>query len=144
MRAGPCANATTSSKIKLTDVQSQTAIIENMARDQFILIKFDGCVICNATACDWLLIGPNDQFLAVELKGCDVDHAVEQIEAAFIHLRSSGEQISKLAGLVICSRYPRIDTKIQRLKQRLARRFMAPLHIKTDGRDLKFSEFFRY
>lgn len=144
MKSTKCARFTTDSKIKLSEPKSQTAIIDNKDKFEFIAIRFDGCIVCNKLACDWIVIGPNEYYLAVELKGCDVDHAVEQIEATFAYLDTTDEMPKGRAGLIVCSRYPRTDTKVQRLKLRLAKRFSASLHVKTDGRNLQFTDLFRH
>lgn len=131
-----CCNKTNATNIKVSDPRSTYAVFSNEERHDFNLVKFDGCVVVNRVACDWIVEKSAVGRVAVELKGCDVDHAAEQIAEALRYLRESGLNELPVAGLIVCSRYPRVDTKVQRLKQRLARDFRAPLTVKTDGRGL--------
>jgi hypothetical protein len=135
-----CCTKTNSSEIKVSDPRSTCAVFTNKERVDFNLVKFDGCVLTNKVACDWIVEKSAVGRVAVELKGCDVDHAAEQIAEALQYLRESGVAALPVAGLIVCSRYPRVDTKVQRMKQRLARDFRAPLTVKTDGRGLVFEK----
>ncbi|WP_395685023.1 hypothetical protein [Caenimonas koreensis] len=144
MISGECTVASASAQVKVSDARSTSAIFLNPKLETFHLIRFDGCVVKNTAACDWLVVKPNSATIAVELKGCDVDHAAEQILASMEYLK--GKELGKLrlAGLIICSRYPKVDTKVQRLKQKLATKFRAPLHVMTYGRNLDFEKLAKF
>jgi hypothetical protein len=133
-----CVSQVDHSKVKLGDPNSTTAIFLNDKRETFTTIRIDGCVIKNARACDWVLEKSDSGRIAIELKGCDVDHAATQIEATFAYFRAAGLNDLKFAGLIICTKYPRHDTKVARIQQRLAKLYAAPLRVKTDGRNLSF------
>ena len=79
--------------------------------------------------------------IVVELKGRDVPHAIEQVEAGLNHLKDIGMRELKLAALIVCTRYsshPTFTTSMQKAKNKLAKIHKARLHITKDGRDLNF------
>jgi hypothetical protein len=133
-----CCTATQASNVKVSDPKSTSAVFANADRSSYRLIRFDGCTVKGEIACDWIVEKQDVGRIAVELKGSDVDHAALQIESALRYMRDNGLADLRVAGLIICSRYPSVDTKVQRLKQRLAKTFRAPLKVKTDGRNLSF------
>lgn len=137
-----CISLVTDSVVKVSERRSRHATFANRERAEFVKIAYDGCCKVNETACDWLLAKVDVGTLAIELKGSDIDHACVQIEASLAHLRGHENIPKKFAALIVCSRVPRIDTKVQRAKQRLARNFSAPLHIKEDARNLDFDALF--
>ncbi|MCC5069112.1 NIL domain-containing protein [Xanthomonas campestris pv. raphani] len=139
-----CQEKTKSSIIKVSDKGSTHATFLNKENFSYTVVKFDGCVVKNAIACDWIIEKAGVGRLVVELKGSDVDHAAEQIAAALRFLQEKGLKDLKVAALIICSRYPSIDTKVQRIKQRLARDYRAPVTVKTDGRNLVFDKLLKF
>ena len=136
-----CVSETNDSRISLNDKQSVSAIFLNPGRVLHRCIRFDGCVVKNKTACDWILEKPGVGRIVVELKGRDVPHAIEQVEAGLNHLKDIGMIELKLAALIVCTRYsshPTFTTSMQKAKSKLAKIHKARLHITKDGRDLNF------
>lgn len=133
-----CCSHTQASNVKVSDQRSTSAVFQNGSNAKYRLIRFDGCTVKGEVACDWIVEKEAVGRIAVELKGCDVDHAALQIERAFRFMRENGMTEMKVAGLIVCTRYPSIDTKVQRLRQRFARDYRAPLKVKADGRNLSF------
>lgn len=124
------------SKIKLSDKHSTSTVFLNPTRDAYTVVRFDGCVICGKTACDWLIEKPGVGRIAVELKGSDIDHAATQIEAAFQYLKQCGLPSLPLAGLIICTRYPSVDTKFQLIKRRVKSNYNAKMHVKSKSAEV--------
>ncbi|HIE5512656.1 TPA: hypothetical protein ACXNQL_001891 [Stenotrophomonas maltophilia] len=139
-----CVSNTSERIVKVAEARSTHATFENDARAEYKLIRFDGCVINNALACDWIVEKAAVGRVAVELKGSDVKHAVDQIAAALQFLKNNGLTDLKLGALVVCTRAPASDTTIQRLKEMLARKFNVPLQVKRDARGLEFERLLRY
>jgi hypothetical protein len=125
-----CREATKVSKIKLDDEGSEhTATFINTGRLKHLKIRVDGCLVKQALAADWILSKPEVGHIVVELKGSDVDHAVKQVlETAKLAKKMQGPD-EKIAGLIACTRYPRIDTKIQRGKQEFSNKYSGRLYI---------------
>ena len=128
------------SNVKVSDARSTRAVFKNPDRSPFHLVKYDGCVVRNVLACDWIVIRPGIGVIVVELKGCDVAHAAEQILATLAFVDQAGIEPRRRAAVVVCTRFPRFDTKVQRLAQQISRKFHAPLHVRTHGRDLVFED----
>jgi hypothetical protein len=45
-----------------------------------------------------------------------------------------------LTAIVVCAHYPRIDTKIQRMKSRMAKQHGAPLHVLSRNVELRLAQ----
>src|SRR5690606_21308456 len=101
-----CSQEMRFSKIKLEE-NGRKAIFLNQAKERFVKIQVDGCLIINETACDWWIKNAKEEGVLVELKGTDVDHAIDQIEKTFAYLKKTGMATAKLAALIVCRRYPR-------------------------------------
>lgn len=126
-----CCTSTRVSRVKVEEKGKQ-AIFLNQERVQFTKVRFDGCVVTNATACDWVVIRADAENILVELKGTDVEHAIFQIEAAFAYLDAAGLLLARNAALIVCSRPPRhpsFTSKLQKARSRLSQRYKAPLHV---------------
>jgi hypothetical protein len=139
-----CTQATTDSIIKVSEKKSRHTTFLNQQREEYKKIAYDGCCKINETACDWLVVKNDVGTLAIELKGADIDHACVQIEKALDDVRKDSTLPQKLAGLIVCTRVPKIDTKLQRAKNRLAKNYKAPLLVKEDARNLVFSDLFTF
>ena len=132
MSCGPCREKVTHSKIKVEE-KGKSATFLNPGHRDFIKKRVDGCVLKNTTAADFVVTALGEGSVIVELKGVDVDHAVEQVHATAVSLKECGSSnaLGPFAGLVVCARYPRFDTKVQSLMQKFAKAHRAPLHIVT-------------
>lgn len=139
-----CSKLTTDSNVKVAEVKSTAAIFANASRSQFTVTRFDGCVIKQSTACDFIVEKQAVGRLAVELKGCDVAHATQQVEVALNYLKKIGQTDLPVGALIVCTRVPSNDTTVQRMRQKLAKAFRAPLTVRTNGRDLDFDSLIKF
>lgn len=133
MANGCCSQSVKVSKIKVAENGKQ-AVILNPARDVFVRTQVDGCLVEQATSCDWLVVKENSDGVLIELKGCDVSKALDQIVATFEFLKASGGLTGRMAALVVCrkpSTHPIFTSKLQRVRNRLSSEFRAPLHVVT-------------
>jgi 2C-methyl-D-erythritol 2,4-cyclodiphosphate synthase len=96
-------------------------------------------MVQSSVASDYVVSQSKSGDVVVELKGTDVDHAVKQVEATMQLWESQGYRCGKIAGLVVCTQYPRIDTRIQRMKAHMAKKYGAPLHVQTRNREYDFA-----
>lgn len=139
-----CCRQTNDSNIKVAEAKSTSAVFSNAHRAQYTVVRFDGCVIKQATACDFIVEKQGVGRLAIELKGCDVAHATEQVEVALNFLKNNGKTDLPVGGLIICTRVPSNDTTIQRMRLKLAKAFRAPLTVRTNGKDLDFDSLVKF
>ncbi|MBB5208362.1 hypothetical protein [Chiayiivirga flava] len=110
---------------------ARSAIFLNAAREKYVKTKVDGCLLNNVLAADFVVTQSGKGSVIVELKGTDVERAVKQVAATieFFQKCEAAKQKQKMAGLVVCSRYPRFDTKLQRLSSEFTRKYKVPLHV---------------
>lgn len=128
-----CSESVKVTKIKVSENGKQ-AVFLNPLKEKFVKVKVDGCMIINSTACDWVISKENVMSVLIELKGCDVEHALKQIEATFEYLQKNNLLTNKTSAMIICSKpskYPSFTSKLQKAKSRLAKQYKAPLHIVT-------------
>lgn len=118
----------TDSKIKVAENGKQ-AIFINHERKVFYIVRVDGSLLKNQVASDFVVSKEDVGDVVIELKGMDVDHAVEQVLATAQHWSENGYRNGAIAGLIVCSRKPSFDTKVQRFALKFAKQFKAPLHV---------------
>lgn len=104
--------------------------LHNPNRATIKVVQVDDCVIQEGIRCDYLLILPNGQEVYVELKGSDVQHAVEQIERAIELLSCHCQTLIKLC-FISSTRCPINSTKIQNIKKKFKQKHNAKLFIKN-------------
>lgn len=138
-----CQTVTDVSLIKFEE-KGKTAIFQNKTRETYIRTKIDGCLIKHGRRCDWMLSKSGVGDIAIELKGCDVKHAIGQIEATIRFLRENKLNQKKLGALIVCSQYPRVSTRIQVAQDSLAKRFATPLHIRTNAIECTFDKLLEF
>lgn len=128
--------------IKLSDPRSKRLlVISNQQRDTLIRIRFDGCVVKNEVGADWLVTKADVGDLIVELKGSDVNHALEQVNAVAEFLEDHGLRAGKLGAMIVCTRYPKVDSKVLRARSAFAKRFGGgALHVASRSVRVDFEE----
>lgn len=139
MTKAKCSESLRVSKIKVAENGKQ-AVILNPNKQLFTRTKIDGCTISNQTACDWLIQDNTIASILIELKGCDVEHAIAQIEATLLFMKTNDLLTERLAALIVCSkpsRHPSFTAKLQKAKSRLSKEYKAPLHVVTGNHEYK-------
>lgn len=114
-----CITETQESQIKFEE-NRRKIIFLNPSKLQYLKVKVDGCAIRdNSIRCDYLLVSNDErEERYVELKGTDVMHAIDQIEAT---IKRIGESTDNRHSYVICTGVaPHCTTRIQ-IKQILFR-----------------------
>lgn len=140
-----CREELTITKIKVEEKGKQ-AIFLNPDKEIFYRVRIDKCIVKEQTACDWMVEKKEYGGVLIELKGCDVSHAIDQIEAAFIILKTRKILPPKSAALIICKNppsHPSFTTKLQRTKNKLLKSYKAPLHVITGNHEMVFENLFR-
>lgn len=92
---------------------------QNTEHKEYQHITVDGCVIKEGNKCDFLLVSNEygDQYF-VELKGEDVNHAVEQLEASMELLLDKRKNIIHKAFVVSSNSGMKINTHRQVIEKR--------------------------
>jgi hypothetical protein len=104
----------------------------NPNQDQILKIEVDGCAISDneTLRCDYALIPSDEVEIYVELKGSDIDHAVEQIKSTIRLLSDNPQKIKKLC-FVVSTRVPKQTTTIQQLQSQFKKNFNASFRVKN-------------
>ena len=118
-------------KIVLQENKSKIIFL-NPNQDKILTIKVDGCVISDneTLRCDYALIPSDEVEIYVELKGSDIDHAVEQIKSTIRLLSDNPQKIKKLC-FVVSTRVPKQTTTIQQLQSQFKKNFNASFRVKN-------------
>lgn len=138
MALADCQETTDVSLVKVAEEGKQVVFL-NSDRKDFVKTKVDGCLINDATACDWVITHDGAD-LFIELKGKDVDHGLRQILTTAQYWVEAGYRSAKLAALVVCCRYPRVSTGIQRAKLQFLRKYHGPLHVISRNKEVSFND----
>jgi hypothetical protein len=132
MRSFPeCEEEASRSKIVLEENKSKMVFL-NPDAIAVRKIKVDGYVIKDSKTlrCDYVLIPKDDVEIYIELKGCGVKHAVEQIESTIRALSEDTNKLKKVCFVVATRIYPELSSYRQIQKKRFKENFSATLHIK--------------
>lgn len=131
-----CSQFTDVSIIALSGNQTSTLKFENPGKRRVEKIEVDGCVITAGRRCDWLLCTDEDdhrQDIFVELKGSDIEGAIQQLEATLPQL-ARDVRLVLLRCYVVHTRFRMPQPDIAKHKLRFKNRFQARLETARDGK----------
>lgn len=132
MNYSKCSTTRTDKIIKV-DENGRSFIIANPQNKSVVQIAVDNCLISGADIrCDWLfdITVPNKCFY-VELKGVDVNHAIDQLWNTILATQARCSRHKKSC-FVVASASPRTSsTKIQNEQKRFIKQHNATLVIKS-------------
>ncbi|MGE8370965.1 MAG: hypothetical protein ACN6PC_05895 [Pseudomonas putida] len=110
---------TTTNTIEKFEENRSVLKIHNKQKLPLSRRQVDGCLITKGIKCDWMLVEEESKTeIYIELKGSDVEHAVDQICKTAETLSSSPR---RKWGYVICTRSPMSATEIQRATKTVAK-----------------------
>lgn len=133
MDYGKCAHKSTY-KIITAEENKRKLTIKNPSGKVIKKIQVDGCLpITSGKRCDYMfeLGEPVAHVLYLELKGCDVEKAYEQLTAT-IDIFLTEHQGCKKECHIVASRVPRAGTKVQQLKVKILKTKQARLIVSTN------------
>mgnify|MGYP001277041199 CR=1 FL=1 len=132
------------SKIKVEQL-GRKAVFRNAKKDKYSVVTFDGCVVVQSLAADYIVTKLNVGSVIVELKGSDVEHGIGQIGATVDYLAKEGGLCSKVKGaLIVCSQYPRASSSFQVKLQKFVRAYQVPLHVSPRNMEYNFEDLMRF
>jgi hypothetical protein len=140
-----CIDTIRDSKVKVHDPGTgKSAVLLNPGRVQVRRIRMDGCFApVGSRATDFVVSMHKAVDVIVELKGKNVDHAVEQIDStwAFWNKHSEHESGQLIGAWIVCSEYPRASLKVDRYRERFRARGGILLVSTHNGEERAFSDF---
>ena len=126
-----CEIITTNQLISLKENRSKI-IFENPNRLEVCIVKVDGCATESGPRCDYALtVDAMKEEFYIELKGRDVEHALDQIEATIKAISSDLRKQPKLCFIISTRCPPRSVTKISNRQQVLKKKYNAKLIVKN-------------
>lgn len=96
--------------------------LKNPSQRKIEKIKFDGCVVKNRRAADYLISASNGAEIIFELKGRDVEHAVSQIESTAEIIRTMNLRYNPKFGAIYCKQVPAGSISINRKREHLKKK----------------------
>lgn len=139
MKIDQCRTKLKHSRIKVEE-KGRKAVFLNPARAEYYVTRIDGCLVANERAADYMVTKCEVGDIVIELKGTDTVHAVSQIAAAVPVVRRHGHCRGRFVGLVVCRRYPKVDTSLQRVRGTFRKNFRTHVHIVSRNREFDFEE----
>src|SRR5688572_5679216 len=125
-----CEEVTRVKRVKVEEIGRKATFI-NDNKAVYRKTQMDGCVVVNAMSADWVVSRNQVGDVLIELKGRNVEHAVKQIRATAEFLTEGGFREGQIAGLIVCSQFPKASTSVQRAQAEFAKNFKGPLHVVT-------------
>ena len=125
-----CETIIKNSNIPLKENRSEI-VFENPKRLEVCVIKVDGCAITDGIRCDYALTAESvKEEFHIELKGCDVKHAFDQLEATIKKISSNPQNTPKLC-FIISTRCPLSSIEIQGRQKKMKKKYNAKLIVKN-------------
>jgi len=103
--------------------------IENKDEVEGSKIIVDGCEITEGLRCDFMYL-IKDLELFIELKGQDLEHAIDQLKTT-INKLSQNPKTKKKKSFIICTRSPLSSASIQNLQVKFRKHYNSELIIKS-------------
>lgn len=135
---GGCEETTKIPIISLSEKNSSLKI-NNPERREVRKIRVDGCVITEGPRCDYLIISPKNMEYFIELKGSDVKHAIEQLEASIKKISQQPKTHPKKC-YIISTSCSLLTTQSQKYKIAFKNHYGAFLFIKERNLQITIDE----
>lgn len=134
-----CVEETNGSNITVKE-RGRRANFRNPDRHSFLKIQVDGCLLNEKyKKADWIVTKVGIGSIIIELKGKNLDQACQQLKETLDHPRCKPWLEARKAMLIVCSRYPSIDTTVQRLQLK-ARKQGVRLNVVCDQGNFIFED----
>lgn len=132
-----CSQKRTDAKIAVAE-NGKTFRLDNRHHREIIQVKVDGCLITDRERCDWLFEIlpppeaplPKQRVFYVELKGKNIEKAVDQIRSTIEYTKHQYAAYRKEA-YIVSSRVPAASPSSQQKQAQLKRDYATSLVIKT-------------
>ena len=131
-------NVVNKNKIVIAKENKRIFRINNESRFTINKVTVDGCYILNGRKCDYLFeIIDNEikNVFYVELKGKDIEHALDQLETTLKHCISIHKKFDRSC-YIVASRVPKTTTSTQKQKKEFKRKNGVMLYIDTKQKEV--------
>lgn len=126
-----CSKEVNHSNISFKDIGNSKCqlVYQNPLRLNVVKYRVDGCLITEGLKCDFKMDCPNFEHY-IEIKGKDILHACDQIEATINQLSNDSRRFPKKS-FVIATGVPSMNGKIQIITKKFRQSYNSALIIKT-------------
>ncbi|MFK4870761.1 hypothetical protein [Novosphingobium sp. ZW T3_23] len=138
MCATACVEEVDGSNVTVKE-RGRRANFKNPGRSTFQKIQVDKCLVKDGKKADWIVRKIGVGSIVVELKGKDLDQACRQLLATVEHPDCQPWLQEQKALLIVCSRYPSVDTTVQKVRLAARKRGMR-LSVVCDQGDFIFED----
>ena len=132
-------------KIKLSDPGTgKSALLGNPDKAPVRTIKMDHCLAPEGTvAADFVASKPDLVDVIVELKGRNVDHAAEQVDATWLFWSRHAEhtQGQLISAWILCKQFPQASQKAKRALENFRNRGGKLIISTHNGEERPFTDF---
>lgn len=131
-----CRNISSQTLFVYQEMRSKLTL-ENVDNVKSTSIKIDGCEINDdSIRCDFMHLAKDIEFY-IELKGQDLEHALDQIKSTILRMSSNAKKANKIS-YIICTRSPMSSSEIQNHKLEFRKKFNSKLEIKSSPFKAKY------
>lgn len=125
-----CCEETTARLIRLPDCGR-----EMQAYNKGLLavkkIRYDGCEVSNVPAVDYILRIENVVDYLFELKGKNLEHALDQIISTVERMTISGDIMDSVFAAVYCKQFPSASRGVLKRREELKKKYKVDVEIST-------------
>jgi len=127
-------NEYSNNKIIIAEENRRKFILRNNSNLYINKVKVDNCYITSGQKCDYLFEIIRDDNIEIvfyiELKGSDINHAIEQIESTLKYCNKIHTK-SKKECYIVLSKFPSAGTSTQILKKKFKKKNNIQLYINS-------------
>lgn len=125
-----CIECTRNKIIKFEENKSKVTF-HNLSQKEYECIRVDGCAITDGIRCDYLLRRSEEELeYFIELKGCNVGHAIDQLRASIKQLSADVTTKAKMAFVISTKPYPLTNSTVQLAMKEFKTKFNSLLLVK--------------
>ncbi len=129
-----CSTESTDKNIVVSENRAKFTL-QNRSAKKVTTVTVDGCLITdnNKLKCDYLFEVESDkrqEVIFVELKGKNVDHAIDQIESTITETKVRYKTFSKIS-FVVCRSVPKMRGTLQMRKRKHLSHFQSKLQVSS-------------
>lgn len=119
--------------------KKRAAAFPNPQKAPHLIGKIDGCLVKEGIRADYF-VADRQTAVLVELKGCNISHACKQLLAAATHSNVAPHLKGlNLNFLIICSRFPKDNTAVQRAKDAVHKKYGGRFRVASNERMVDLS-----
>jgi hypothetical protein len=136
-----CTETIYDSRLKVEE-NGRKAVFLNLERKEVRKVQVDGCLITGSSRrADYIVSRPGVVDVVVELKGKDIYHARDQIQATLPIWQSHPPFSDKIGALIVGSRIPASASDLQVMVAQFRRAGLVLIVEKSGKRGYKFEDF---